>query len=142
MLEEIPRHGIDVSLVTSLHDLEYGLLRHLIHEADAARAEDAAIAEVDDLRRYVVATENHLGVGHTGVELSSLERVVLQLALAGGVTDRAVEGMIHQEKLDDGAPCFASVGARRMHDHVVLDLLHARGQQFGCALDLDQAHAA
>ena len=80
------------------------------HEADAARAEDAALAVQHQRRAEIDVAPHALAVEHAARELHPAlvrpERVreVLQRALAAFVAHRAVERVIDQQELEHAGP--------------------------------------
>ena len=110
--------------------------------ADAAIAEDAAGAvEVDDggpLLLFAVI----LGLGVEAVGGAVLEGHVLQLALAAGVADGAVEGMVAEEQLQCGFPGLGDFRGFGGDVHALGDRGGAGGLELGHLLDADDAHAA
>ncbi len=134
----------DVGAVTALRDVEHGLLRHVLHEADAARAQDAAIRDVQHVGSEVLDGVEALGVVGTVPRggAAFLEREILQLALARLVADRTVEWVIDEQQLEHphaAALCLSRLGA---HDHAFRHLGGAGDLQLRCLFDVHQAHAA
>ncbi len=69
--------------------------------------------------------------------------VVLQAALAGLVADRAVQRMIDEQELHDGALRFLRIRRAGPDDHAVLHHLRGAGRlELPHPFDLDHAHAA
>src|SRR4030095_13536425 len=89
-----------VRAIASLADVEHGLLRDIVHEPDAARAEDAAVGDVDDVAAEVLHRVEPLRLFIPRVLASFLERVILQLALTGLITDRAIERVVDEQHLE------------------------------------------
>ncbi len=129
--------------VAALRDVEHAVLRHVVHEADAPGAEDAAVGHVED-----VGPELLDGVVPLGVVVvpaggpAFLEGVVLELALARLVADRAVERVVGQEELQDALARLLRGRAVDVHHLAVGHGGDAGGHQLGRLLDLHQAHAA
>ena len=124
--------------------------RHFRHEADAARAVDAAVHEGLDQRADVLLFDGALVLDVARAAEAVGHRLVLQIALAALVADRAVERMVDEQE-------FHHAFARRLHqraggEHLarrpvlvgrqVGDAHGARGDGLGDALHLDEAHAA
>ena len=106
-----------VGVVAAAGDGQLGLLRHLVHEADAAGTEDATFL-VEDHRRpevdLLAAPARTLGVdeamisaalvilAHLVVEAAFMPTlthvVLLQGAFAGLVADRAIQRVVHQQE--------------------------------------------
>jgi hypothetical protein len=131
--------GGDLFVIAALLHLELVDAGDLVTHADAARAEDAALgvehdvrAEVDDLGLL------DLGRVDARVGVVVLEVVLLQRALAGLVTDRAVDRVIDQGELE-----HLLAGQRRLlvggvHHHALADRLLAARLQLRVLLDRDQ----
>ncbi len=110
--------------------------------AHAAIAEDAAGAVEEDGRRPLLLFAVLLGLGVEALAGAVLEGHVLQFALAAGIADRAVEGMIAEQQLDGG---FAGLGDFRRfgdEDLALGDRGGAGGLQLGNFLLAHHAHAA
>ena len=120
------------------------------HEADAARAVDAAVHERLDQRADVLLFDGALVLDVARAAEAVGHRLVLQVALAALVADRAVERMVDEQE-------FHHAFARLLHQRAggedvarravpvgrqVGDAHGARGDGLGDALHLDQAHAA
>src|SRR4029077_8079590 len=114
-----------------------------LHEADAAGAEDAAVGHVEHVGAEVLHRTVSLGVlAVPGAGAPFMEHVVLQLALARLVADRAVEWMVDEQEFEDALPRCLGRGAVDVHDLPVGHGRHAGRGQLGLLLDFDQAHAA
>ena len=87
----------DVRRVAPLEKLELLVLGDLLREADAAVAEDAALAvDLDQRRERDRLHEMAFGVDHARAPVAPAHRDVLQRALAALVADRAVQRMVDQ----------------------------------------------
>jgi hypothetical protein len=134
----------DVGTVAALRDVEHRLLRHVLHESDAARAQDAAVRDVQHVGPEILDRVEALrvvgAVPRGGAAF--LEREILQLALARLVADRTVERMIDEQQLEH--PHAAALGLRRLgaDDHAFRYLGGARDLQLRGLLDVHEAHAA
>ena len=124
--------------------------RDLGHEADAARAMDAAGHVGADQRPEIFVLDGTLVVGEAaGVEAIG-HGLILQIAFAALVADRAIERVIDQQELehaltrllhrrrvgDDGRRRAVAAGPE------IVDAHGAGGHRLRHAGDLDQAHAA
>ena len=110
--------------------------------AHAAIAEDAARAvEVDD-RRPLLLFAVVLGLGVEAVGRAVLEGHVLQLALAAGVADGAVERVVAEQQLQRGLARLRDLGRLGRDDHALGDRRGAGGLQLRHLLDAHDAHAA
>jgi len=69
-------------------------------------------------------------------------RQVLQLALAALIADRAVEGVVDQQKLHHRLLGFDRLVGLRSHDHALCDRCRASRHWLGCFFYLNQAHTA
>ena len=121
------------------------------HEADAARALDAPrhmrldqwpkVFLIDGALVFIVARAAD-AIGHG---------LILQVAFAALVADRAVERVVDKQEFHDALACLldkrrAGVDAiwvnRLSCRSQIIDAHRARGDGFRHAIDLDQAHAA
>ena len=114
----------------------------LTAHADAAVTEDAAGAVVVDGGRPLLLVAVRLGLGVKAFACAVLEGHVLQFALAAGIADGAVEGVVAKQEFDGG---FARLDDfRRLGDKdlALRDGGGAGGLQLGHFFLADQAHAA
>ena len=82
---------------SALHDRELRLASDLVHEPDAARAHDAALGVIDDHRPEHFALWFIQLVGTDARRLVIvLHVIILQLALARLIADRAIDRVIDQ----------------------------------------------
>ncbi len=144
VVEGPPRGEVQVDVVAALVEGELARVRHLVQEADAARAQHAALLVEDDERadrlRLLLA---HLGrQGHAAPLPVVVHVVLLQLALARLVAHRAVDRVVDQEELEDRALRRPGLLARGVHHHAVRHARVTRDLELRHLLDLDQAHAA
>ena len=105
-----PENGRAVGLVLEGCDLRLGaavprdqlpVLGHLLGEAGAAVAEDAALAVEGDQRRHRDRlVDRELREGHARVPRPVPERQILERALAALVADRAIERMVDEDELE------------------------------------------
>src|SRR3712207_4712142 len=101
---------------------ELVVLGHLLREAHAAVAEDAALAVDRDQRRELERlAEVALGLDEAGRPRAPSVRDVLQRALAALVADWAVERVVDQQELDDRPLRIVHALRLRVDDHAVLD---------------------
>ena len=135
--------GADEGLVAALEQLQLLVLGHLLAEADAAVAEDAALAVDRHQRRELERLlEVALRVGEAALARAPAHRDVLERALAALVADRAVERVVDEQELDDRVLRLLDPVGLRVDDHAVADRGRAGGLQLRHPLDLHQAHAA
>jgi hypothetical protein len=104
-------------------DLRIGV--DLAHEADAARAKNAAVA-VEHQRGpevhvglHAFPVEDAAGEVHAAFRRPEGVGEVLQRTLAALVADRAVERMVDQEELEDAGACLHDLGVARLDDHPI-----------------------
>ena len=142
--------GGDLHVLAAADGAQFLDAGHFRHEADAARAMDAAVHERLDQRADVLLFDRALVLDVARAAEAVGHRLVLQVALTALVADRAVERMVDQQE-------FHHAFARRLHqraggEHLarravpvgrqIGDAHGARGDGLGDALHLDQAHAA
>src|SRR6185369_3329017 len=91
--------GVDDGALAAVHDLDGLASYNLAADLDALLAEDAAVG-IAFQQTPVVADRQTLQFGAV-IVLVHLQAVaaVLQVALAAGVTDRAIQGVIDQHQL-------------------------------------------
>ena len=118
------------------------------HEADAARAQDAAVA-VEHQRRtevdvglHALAVERAARKVHAAFVVAERVREILQRALAALVAHRAVERVVDQEELEHALAAVDGFRILRVHHHAFGHRRRARRLQLRHLLDLDQADAA
>src|SRR4051794_2938526 len=135
--------GAYEGVVASLEEHQLVVLGHLLREADAAVAEDAALAVDRDQRRQLERLlEVALWLDEARAAGAPAEGDVLKRALAALVADRAVERVVHEQELDYRVLSLLDVVGGGVHHHPVLDRRGAGGLELRHALDLDEAHAA
>src|SRR5919198_5347333 len=118
------------------------MLRDIVHESDAARAQYAPIGDVDDVAAEVLDRIEALWLAIASLRPTFLKRIVLQLAFAGLIADRTIERMVDEQHLEDALP--------RLERFLCVDANHlafgdgrgAGGRELGHLLDLDETHAA
>ncbi len=130
-------------MVTALEPLERVVARDDLAEPQAPPAQDAPLAvEHEDRTHPHVLPERALRLNEPALPRPKLERVVLEGTLSALVTDRAVEGVIDEEKFQDAPLSLPDPVGLRADDHVLARLERARGREIRHLLDLDQAHPA
>src|SRR3712207_6116920 len=101
---------------------ELVVLGHLLAEADAAVAEDAALAVDRDQRRELERlAEVALGLDEAGRARAPAVGDVLERALAALVADRAVERVVDEQELEHGVLRRVHALVLGVDDHAVLD---------------------
>ena len=117
------REGRDVGVRGETRVGQLGLLRDLLLEAHAARAQDAALlVEHDDIPEINALLQGGPGLARAALGLLLLEGVVLQGALAGLVADRAVEGVVLQQELKALTTDLVGPGGLGVDHHALADL--------------------
>ena len=128
--------------ITALADVERWLVGDIVHKADTARAENAAVRNVDHVAAEILGRIEAFGLAVARIGATFLVRIVLQLALARLVANWTIERMVDEEHLEHS---FAGV-ERLLGVHVDdLAFRHRRGAgwgQLGRLLDFYQTHAA
>jgi hypothetical protein len=134
------REGRDHRAVAAARHHELPGTRHLATEAHATPAEDAALLVEHDGRAEVHVLRQR-ATGLLGARLADavLEGVVLELALARLVADRAVEGVVDEQQLHHALTGAPHPLRRRVHDHAVLHGRVAGDLELRHALHLDLA---
>jgi hypothetical protein len=109
----------DLAAVPAVDDADLRVAVDLLHEPDAPRAEDAAVAvehqrraEVD-VRLHALAVEHAARELHPALARAEGVREVLQRALAALVADGAVERMVDEQELEDAGAGVDHVGGPR-----------------------------
>ena len=140
--------GGDLAAVAAVHDADLRVAVDVLHEADAARAQDAAVAVQHQRRTEVdvgldaVAVERAPRELHAAVVAAEGVGEVLERALAALVADRAVERVVQQQELEHAGAGVLDLLGRRVHDHPVRRRDRARHLELRHLLDLHQADAA
>ncbi len=111
-------------------------------KADAARAVDAARHVGLDQRAEILVADRALALLEPAAVEAVGHRLVLQVALAALVADRAVERMVDQQELHDPVARLDRLGRIRMDDHAVAHRHRARRNRLWRALHLHEAHPA
>ena len=118
------------------------MMRDVVHETDAARAQDAAVRDIDDVAAEVLDGIESLRLTITSFGPSFLIRVVLQLALARLIADWTIERMIDEQHLEHALPRFERLVGVHAHDLAFRDGRRARRRELRRLLDFDETHAA
>ena len=132
----------DVAVAAILDD-ELLVAHDNVVEAHAALADDATLlvendrrAEIDRLRFAV------LRVDDVGRAPAVRHCVILKVALAALIANRAIQRMIDEQQLDHRRASRLGLLAARAHDHAVRRRRVAGDLQLRHAFDLDEADAA
>jgi hypothetical protein len=143
MIEQLVLRDPDVGAVAPLGHVEHRLLCHVFHEPHTSGAEDATIGHVEHVATEVLHRTVPLGIfGVAGAGPPFLEHVVLKLALAGLIADRAVERVIDEEQLENSLARLLRLVAIHMHHLPLSHRSDTRGHELGRLLYFDQAHPA
>jgi hypothetical protein len=140
--------GGDLAAASAIDDADLGVTVDILHEPNAPRAQDAAIAIEHERRPEVDVGLDALAVEHAPGKLhpavSGPERVgeILQRALAPFVADRAIERVIDEQELENSRARVRHVRCLGLHDHPVDADRRAGGLQLRHLLDLHDADAA
>ena len=142
--------GGDLHVLAAADGAEVGGAGDFRGEADAARALDAAVHRRLDERADILVLDRALVLGEARRVDAVGHRLVLQVALAALVADRAIQRMVDEQELHHA---FARLlHHRRLGEHrrrlavrAGAAVAHAPGagrDGLGRALHLDEAHAA
>src|SRR5215471_7796262 len=140
--------GRDFAAVPAIDDVDLRVAVHVAHEADAARAQNAALAVEHERRPEVDVAFHALAVEHATRKIhpalvgAEAVREILQRTLAAFVTHRAIQWMVDQEEFEDARARLNHIRSLRVHDHAVAADGRARRLQLRHLLDLDDAHTA
>ena len=134
----------DLEIVTTTSRTELGGAGNVVGEPDASGAVDAAVHRRLDQRANVLVLNGTLAADL--VEAAAVGTVahglVLKIALATLVANRAVEGVVGEEELHDALAGLVDEGRVGLDDHAGLDGPGAGRNGLRRPLDLDQAHTA
>ena len=142
--------GGDLHVLAAADGAELLDAGHLRHEAHAARAVDAAVHGRLDQRPQVFLLHRPLVLLEARAAEAVGHGLVLQVALAALVADRAVERVVDEQELHHplarllhhGRVGVDDLGGAVLVGGKVVDAHGAGGDRLGAALHLDQAHAA
>ncbi len=137
--------GEHLGAVAAVDELDERVPGDLLGEASAACAENAPLPiEHHQLRDRYRLGEMALLFDEAALSRAVSHRLILQGALSASVADRAVEGVVDQQELED--PLLGLLDHLRLgvNDHLVGDPGGARCGEHRSPrpLDLDQAHPA
>jgi hypothetical protein len=124
-------------------ELDEGIPTDLVREAGAAGTEDASLSveqnQVGDRNRLLVVA---FDLDETTLPRAMRERLVLERALPAFVTDRAVEGMVCEQELENPLLGLLDHVTAGVDDHSVGNRVGARGHQHRSAWShhFDQTH--
>src|SRR6185503_12932272 len=141
-VELIIQVGCDYGGYVAVLDAERPDVHAFAANAGAAVAEDTPRAVIEDGGGPLLLIAVLLGVDHEAFARAVFEGHVLQLALAAGVADRAVERVVAEEEFDGS---FAGLGDLRRFGCEYLAFSDSRGAgglKFGNLFLTNDAHAA
>src|ERR1700722_2589088 len=122
---------------------EVGHADYFGDEANAARAVDATRHDRLHQRTEILVLHRAFVFRVARVIHAVAHCLVLQIALAALVADRAIERMVDQQEFHHAAAPVAHHGRVSVHHHAVGDRVGAGGDRLRRRLlDFDQAHAA
>ena len=142
--------GGDLHVLAAAGRAHFGHAADFGGEADAARALDAAVHRGLDQRAEILVLDRALVFGEAAGVDAVAHRLVLQVALAALVADRAIQRMVDQQEFHHAfARLLHHRRARRDFRRLALGtgtaIAHAPGaarHRLRAALHLDQAHPA
>jgi hypothetical protein len=143
--------GGDLRILATADQAELGNARHFGGETDTARAVNAAVHDRLDQRPDIFVFDRALVFLIARVVHAERHGLVLQVALAALVADRAIKRVVDEQELHH--PFARLLDHRRVGEHFRrlaiwsgAQIAHAHGAGCGrlgrSALHLDQAHAA
>src|SRR4029077_695694 len=138
----------DLAAVSAVDDVDLRVAVDIAHEADAPRAENAAVAVQHQGRSEVdvgldaVAVELAAGKLHPALLGSELIREILQRTLAALVAHRAIKRVVDEQEFEDAGARLDDFLRPGGHHHAVGAHGRARRLQLRHLLDLDDADAA
>jgi hypothetical protein len=133
---------IDDRTIPTLNHSEPGILSHFIHEAHTPRAHHTAVSIKQDVAAKVISPEDPLRLLASAMISALCVNIILEFALAGLVTDRAIQGVVLEIKLENPSPLGGSLITLGMHNLPIHGRRRARRHQFGHSLDFYEAKAA
>jgi hypothetical protein len=143
VVERNVRKRLDHRIIAAVHHHEFARLGHLAAEAHTAPAQDAALLVEHDRRpeRHVLL-ERAARLARARGGDAVLVRVVLELALAGLVADRAVERVVDEQELHHALTRLLHARRVGANDHAVRHRGVAGDLELRQALHLDLTQAA
>src|SRR4051794_14422283 len=122
MREVVSLEFADHRAIAALADVEHRILRDVFHEANASRAENAAVRRVHHVAAEILDRIEALWIPIPSLGAAFAIRVVLQLALARLIADGTIERMVDEQHLEHALASFE----RLLGVHVD-DLTFSRG---------------
>ena len=133
----------DLAVVSAIENAELAGLGDLVGKAHAAGAENATL-----LIQHHMRTERHglmfldLLLLESRIVEPEVEIEILQVALTGLITNRTIQRMVRQQKLQHGPPAFLSLGILSVHNHPFGHGRIASDLELGRLFDIHEADAA
>ncbi len=134
--------GADLVVLAATGGAELRQPHHVLPEAHAARAMDAAGHVGGNQWPEVLVLDHALALVEARDVAAIAHRQVLQLALAALVADGAIQRMIDQQEFHHRFLGGDGLGRSRVHDHAFGHRRGAGRHGLGRLFHLDQAHAA
>ena len=142
--------GGDLHVLAAADGAEFRDAGHFGHETHAARALDAAVHRSLDQRTEIFVLDRALVLAEPALIDTIGHRLILQIALAALIADRAIERMIDQQEFHHAFARLAHHRRARGDDfrrmilvrRQILDAHGARSLRLRHADHFDQAHAA
>src|ERR1700722_6901660 len=100
MREVLSLEFSDERAIPAFADVQHGIVCDVVHEPNAPRAENAAVGNVYHVAAEILDRVESLGFAVSSFTPSFLERVVLEFAFPGLITDGAIERMVDEEHLE------------------------------------------
>src|SRR4030095_10947547 len=114
-------------MASAVDDADAVVIRYFLHEANAARAENARFGvECHARPEFDVLGFLDFLIEQTRLRIAVLDGEFLQLALAGLIANGAVERVINEEKLHHALAGLFDHGRTRSNRHSFRDVLGAR----------------
>ena len=121
----------------ALGEAKHRIAGHLVHEADAAAAHDAALVVEPDARADIdVFRLFHLHIHEARNAAAVFDRVFLEAAFAGLVADRAIERVVDEQKLHHALAAFFHDFAGGADAHVFRNRIGAGDHRAGDPADV------
>ena len=141
-VDRVADDGGDLGMLAAVDHAQLHHAGHLLAEAHAAGAVDAAVHLAHrNQRPHVFVKHDALLFGVTRGGGTVAHRQVLQLAFAALVANRAVQRVVDEQKFHHALLGFQRLVALGANDHALSDRRGTSRHRLGCLLDIDQAHA-
>ncbi len=94
------RKSLESSAVAALTDVQRWLMRHVFHESDTARTQDAPVGNVNDVSAKVLSRIEALGFAIARIFAAFLVGVILKLTFTRLIADGTIQRMIDEQHLE------------------------------------------